>query len=411
MPSLSVSMKCGQFEICHVVASGARSALGADAAAVPPPPPLQAASRPPVVTTPAANGRPAQQLGACQPTRLAPRNEVVQRSSKNGQASIRAPSRPGLQSVAFCSGRVRPYGRVVRRVAYLFVIGSGRCGSTLVHRVLAGHPDVGWISAADDRLRGFDPKGRLNRRLWLAPGRDDARLGARTLPAERGVPAAGRPRVADPRDALPRPDRGGRRRRGSASGSARFFEERAAAQGTPVFLHKFTGWPRAGLVHAVLPEARFLHVVRDGRAVANSLLQMPWWHGFGGPEAWTFGDLPDGVPSRVGRVGPVVRRARRSRVEDPDGRRRQGSRGGARCAVARGAVRGSGRASRASGSCGSSSSSACPGTTGSAWRTRRTTSGRGRSDAYRQELRPEDVKRLDQVLGGHLERLGYPVAG
>ena len=59
---------------------------------------------------------------------------------------------------------------MVGRVAYLFVIGSGRCGSTLVHRVLAGHPDVGWISSADDRLRGFGPKGRLNRRLWLASG-------------------------------------------------------------------------------------------------------------------------------------------------------------------------------------------------------------------------------------------------
>jgi hypothetical protein len=33
----------------------------------------------------------------------------------------------------------------------------------------------------------------------------------------------------------------------------------------------------------------------------------------------------------------------------------------------------------------------------------------GRSDAYRHELRPDDVQQLDRVLGGHLERLGYPV--
>jgi omega-hydroxy-beta-dihydromenaquinone-9 sulfotransferase len=71
-----------------------------------------------------------------------------------------------------------------------------------------------------------------------------------------------------------------------------FFEQRAQVQGRDLFLHKFTGWPRAGLLHAVFPEARFVHVVRDGRAVASSLIQQPWWTGFGGPESWTFGPLP-----------------------------------------------------------------------------------------------------------------------
>jgi hypothetical protein len=72
-----------------------------------------------------------------------------------------------------------------------------------------------------------------------------------------------------------------------------FFEGRAAAQGRPLFLHKFTGWPRAGLLHAVFPEARFVHVVRDGRAVACSLVQQPWWDGFSGPGGWSFGPLSD----------------------------------------------------------------------------------------------------------------------
>jgi hypothetical protein len=34
-------------------------------------------------------------------------------------------------------------------------------------------------------------------------------------------------------------------------------------------------------------------VIRDGRAVANSLLQMPWWRGYRGPEAWGWGPLPE----------------------------------------------------------------------------------------------------------------------
>ena len=47
-----------------------------------------------------------------------------------------------------------------------------------------------------------------------------------------------------------------------------------------------------GFLDRIFPEARFVHVVRDGRAVANSWLQMPWWQGYGGTERWQWGPLP-----------------------------------------------------------------------------------------------------------------------
>ena len=72
-----------------------------------------------------------------------------------------------------------------------------------------------------------------------------------------------------------------------------FFLRQARAQGSPTFLHKFTGWPRARFIDAILPSARFVHVVRDGRAVANSLLQMPWWRGYRGLDEWGWGPLPE----------------------------------------------------------------------------------------------------------------------
>lgn len=56
---------------------------------------------------------------------------------------------------------------------------------------------------------------------------------------------------------------------------------------------KFTGWPRIGFLAEIFPEAQFIHLVRDGRAVANSLMQVSWWHGWRGPENWRFGPLPD----------------------------------------------------------------------------------------------------------------------
>jgi sulfotransferase family protein len=73
----------------------------------------------------------------------------------------------------------------------------------------------------------------------------------------------------------------------------RFFEERARIQGKPLFLHKFTGWPRSGFLQRIMPDARFVNVIRDGRAVANSFLQMPWWRGYLGPEGWGWGPLPE----------------------------------------------------------------------------------------------------------------------
>jgi Sulfotransferase family len=64
------------------------------------------------------------------------------------------------------------------------------------------------------------------------------------------------------------------------------------AQGRRVFLHHVTGWPRARLLWAAFAEARFVHVVRDGWAVASSWLQSSWWTGYQGPSRWYLGRCP-----------------------------------------------------------------------------------------------------------------------
>ena len=46
-------------------------------------------------------------------------------------------------------------------------------------------------------------------------------------------------------------------------------------------------------MRVLFPEARFVHIVRDGRAVAFSLLQQSWWLGWRGPENWRWGPLPE----------------------------------------------------------------------------------------------------------------------
>jgi hypothetical protein len=57
-------------------------------------------------------------------------------------------------------------------------------------------------------------------------------------------------------------------------------------------LIKITGWPRLRYLRELFPDARFVHVHRDSRAVAASLLEVPWWDGWRGPSTWRRGPLP-----------------------------------------------------------------------------------------------------------------------
>ncbi|MDF2144219.1 sulfotransferase [Knoellia sp. p5-6-4] len=183
-----------------------------------------------------------------------------------------------------------------------FVLGSGRCGSTLVTELAARHPDVGFISNVDDKFGLLNLKGRWNNALFNRSSERDPSL--RPFKDRRQVIEPGRFRVAPSEGwevlerqvstMFPQPCRD----LVAADATpwlqkriADFFDSRMEAQGKPVFVHHLTGWPRSGLLRTVYPQARFVHVVRDGRAVANSWLQMGWWDGYRGPDSWYLGPL------------------------------------------------------------------------------------------------------------------------
>ena len=62
-----------------------------------------------------------------------------------------------------------------------------------------------------------------------------------------------------------------------------------ATRKVPVF--KITGWPRLGFLSKIFEDAKFIHVIRDGRAVANSLINVNFWKGWHGPDQWRWGPL------------------------------------------------------------------------------------------------------------------------
>lgn len=183
-----------------------------------------------------------------------------------------------------------------------FIIGSGRCGSTPVQEILSRHPDVGFISNVDTLFARFNLKGRWNNEIFAKAPRllaQRERIRGRSVRQTRVHygPSEGwrllrrhiSPMFSEPfrdlraADVTPPLE----------SRMKSFFAERAAAQNKPVFLHHLTGWPRSGFIREVFPDARFIHVVRDGRAVASSYLHWPLWRGWLGPEGWRFGPLPD----------------------------------------------------------------------------------------------------------------------
>jgi hypothetical protein len=175
---------------------------------------------------------------------------------------------------------------------FIFMIGNGRSGSTLVHELLARHPEVGFVSNLEDRIPTLPPgAGRYNNSLYRRVPPALTRKGRlRYAPSEayRALSRQVSPMLASSSrdllaaDAMP-----------WVAGRFRsFFAERAAAQAKPVFLHKFTGWPRSGFIRTVFPDARFIHIVRDPRGVVASDLRTPWWRGYLGPEQLGCGPLP-----------------------------------------------------------------------------------------------------------------------
>jgi Sulfotransferase family len=192
---------------------------------------------------------------------------------------------------------------------FIFVIGTGRCGSTLVQELLCRHPDIGFLTNLEDRLRHLPASaGRFNNQLYRRMPPSLTRKGRPRFAPSEGYRALARevsPMVTEScrdllaSDAMP----------WVADRFRAFFTQRARLQGRPVFLHKYTGWPRTGFVGEVFPDARFVNVVRDGRSVAASALRTSWWKGHLGPDRWQWGPLPPAYAAEweaSGRSFPVL---------------------------------------------------------------------------------------------------------
>ena len=168
----------------------------------------------------------------------------------------------------------------------IIIVGSGRCGSTLFHRLFANHEHLMWLSGFTLR---YPDRPEWNR--WAVSAMDNPLL--RRLLADKVRPgesyrfwdkyAYG---FSEPCRDLVRSDV-----------SARVKKQLHRAFGSMLtpqrdrLLLKITGWPRLGYLAEVFEDAKFIHIMRDGRAVASSLLHVDFWRGWYGPQGWRAGLL------------------------------------------------------------------------------------------------------------------------
>jgi Sulfotransferase family len=188
----------------------------------------------------------------------------------------------------------------------LFIIGAPRSGTSLLYKLLCLHPEAAWISNWTRRAPGVAPVAAVNRlarrptprrrAVWFGSDAANAYVyGRRRSTWERlyPMPVEGEPlyeHCGIGQGPVARPAEGGQAEGEQVACLRRVFAGLQRWSGGRVLVSKrIANNQRIPLLAATFPKARFVHLIRDGRAVAYSLSRVDWWED---EVVWWYGDTP-----------------------------------------------------------------------------------------------------------------------
>lgn len=170
----------------------------------------------------------------------------------------------------------------------IIIVGSGRSGSTAFARTLSNHRDLVYMTQLTSKIPRFLFLSRLYLRITKLPvignpARKIFKLAEAYSLWDRVAGNFSRPR---------RNIRGEDVLDGDDIRIRKTLAKLLINENSRLLL-KLTGWPRIGYMLKIFPDAVFINVQRDGRAVAYSLMNSDFWLGSKGPEGWRLGLLPE----------------------------------------------------------------------------------------------------------------------
>lgn len=203
------------------------------------------------------------------------------------------------------------------------IVGTGRCGSTMLHRLLARHEALGWLSTFNEvfptqawlaRFSDLYRRPTFSRRVKHLPffpkPFEAYRFWEHYLP---GFSRRDKPLTAD--DV---PSSGVGPVRGTVS---RILE----AQEKQRFLVKVTGWSRISYFDRIFPDALFVFLNREVRAVVSSWVQAGWLDVTSelDSDRWQWGEVPEQYRREWEDLGggPILSAALKIRLDLDDIRR------------------------------------------------------------------------------------------